>query len=126
MARRKASSRRRSTSLHALADRLGIIGEYVDQTGRERRHTSDRTRAALLAAMGFEVGNDAAAADALAALRELERERILPPAHVTTDGAAPIALSLPRGWPARVEWTLEIENERGETSRTEGRAASGK
>lgn len=123
MARRKRTQRRRPSALRALADRVGIIPEYVDQTGKDRRLTSDRTRIALLEAMGNDVSDEAAAADALAALRERAREQILPPVRVTTDPAAAIALSLPRGWPARVEWELELEDERGEIVRSSGRSA---
>ena len=39
------------SALRTLADRLGILSEYVDQTGRETRVTSDETRVAILAAM---------------------------------------------------------------------------
>jgi 4-alpha-glucanotransferase len=124
MARRKAVSRRRSSPLHALAARLGITEEYVDQTGKERRRTSDRTRAALLAAMGYDVADDEAAAESLGALRARERGRILPPVCVTADASAPITVALPNGWPARVAWTLEVEGENGESTRSEGRGAN--
>lgn len=123
MARRKRTSRRTGSALRALADRVGIIGEYVDQTGKERRVTSDRTRVALLEAMGFPASGDATAREALESLRDREREQLLPPVRVTTDAFAPIALALPRGWPSRLEWELELENEQGEILRSAGRAA---
>src|ERR671914_585483 len=71
MAARKAKrgGSRGKSAVRALADHLGIIAEYVDQTGREKRATSDRTRVALLAAMRFDASSERAAADALAELR---------------------------------------------------------
>jgi 4-alpha-glucanotransferase len=101
---------------------VGIIEEYVDQTGKERRVTSDRTRAALLTAMGYDVSDEAAASEALSEWRERERARLLPTVRVTTDVMAPVTLALPRGWPARVEWELELEDEHGRTIRRDGRA----
>ena len=110
--------------MRALADRVGIIAEYVDQTGKERRVTSDRTRRALLTAMGFDVANDRAAAESLDILRERERRRLLPPVRVTTDNAASIAATLPSGWTSGVEWEVELENEQGETKRAVGRGTN--
>ena len=109
--------------MRALADRVGIIGEYVDQTGKERRATSDRTRVALLEAMGFPVSDDETAREALAALRDREREQLLPPVRVTTDASGPIGVALPPGWPSRVEWEIELEDEHGDILRRAGRAA---
>ena len=109
--------------MRALADRVGIIGEYVDQTGKERRVTTDRTRVALLEAMGFPVSDDEAARKALDALREREREQLLPPVRVTPDASDALAVALPRGWPSRVEWEMELEGEQGETRRSAGWAA---
>lgn len=94
----------------------------MDQTGRERRVTSDRTRVALLAAMGFDASSEAAAKETLSALRGREGEQLLPPVRVTTDATAPIACRLPRGWPSRLQWELEVEDERGEVVHREGRA----
>ena len=108
--------------MHALADHLGIIAEYVDQTGKEKRATSDRTRVALLAAMGFDASSERAAARALAELRTRDRERLLRPVRVTQNAGAPVTCTLPPGWRSRVEWHLEIVNEEGKTSRREGRA----
>ena len=125
MARRKTSGGRAHGALRALANRIGITEEYVDQTGKERRATSDRTRAALLAAMGHDVSDDAAAGEALAALRARDRERILAPVRVTPDGRGPVTVTVPRGWPSRLEWALELEDERGEITRSEGRIARG-
>src|SRR5918996_6097307 len=86
---RRARSRDKS-AVRALADHLGIIAEYVDQTGKERRATSDRTRVALLAAMRFDASSERAAANALAGLRERDRERLLPSVQVTQDAATPV------------------------------------
>jgi 4-alpha-glucanotransferase len=122
MARHSSAGSRARSALRALADRVGIIAEYVDQTGRERRATSDRTRAALLHAMGYGASSETEAKETLSALRERESGQLLPPVCVTTDPAAPIAFSLPRGWPSRVEWELELENEGGRVVRQEGRA----
>lgn len=122
MARRKRSRGRSSSALRALADQVGIVAEYVDQTGKERRATSDRTRAALLSSMGYDVSDDAAAAESLAGLRERARERLLPPVHVTADAVAPTTLTPPRGWPSRVEWEVELRDEQGKAVRHAGRA----
>lgn len=124
MARRKRSAGRSSSAVRALADRAGIIAEYVDQTGKERRATSDRTRRELLGALGYDGSSDAAATQALAALRDRARAQVLPPVRVTGDASAPIALTLPRGWPSRVGWELALEDEHGRTVESGGRATS--
>jgi 4-alpha-glucanotransferase len=121
MARPSPGRRGTRGALRALADRVGIIAEYVDQTGKERRATSDRTREALLAAMGYEASSEAAAKKSLSALRERDGGRLLPPVRVT-DAASTIALALPRGWPSRVEWEFELEGEGGRMVRAAGRA----
>jgi 4-alpha-glucanotransferase len=123
MARHSSKRDRARSALRALANRVGILGEYVDQTGRERRATSDRTRAALLAAMGYDASTDEAAKRTLSALRKRADEQLLPPVRVTTDAAAAFACVLPRGWPSRVEWELEITDEHGHVARQAGRAA---
>jgi 4-alpha-glucanotransferase len=105
-----------------LADRVGIIPEYIDQTGTERRVTRDRTRIALLSAMGYDASSEAAVRRTLAELREREAEQVLPPVHVTTHAAEPIVAKVPRGWASRVEWQLQLTDEQGQTVRREGRA----
>jgi 4-alpha-glucanotransferase len=108
--------RSKSTPLHQLARRLGIIDAYLDQTGRETRDTTDETRRALLAAMGFDASTDSAAADALETLREearhehIERARVIalselprdklsvrPPASRTHDGRGHLQIHLETG-----------------------------
>ena len=111
-------------ALRALADRVGILAEYVDQTGKERRSTSDRTRVAMLAAMGYDASTEEAAKRTLSVLREREERQLLSPVRVTTDAEAPIAGKLSRGWPARVEWELEVADEHGHVARYAGRATA--
>ena len=80
--------RARPPALRELADRVGIVPEYLDQSGRETRVTSDETRVALLAAMGFDASDDAAARRALAHLDRRERDRLLAPVRVARGAAA--------------------------------------
>ncbi|MDQ4080794.1 MAG: 4-alpha-glucanotransferase [Gemmatimonadota bacterium] len=125
MAAHKPRGRRHQSAVRALADHLGIIAEYVDQTGKEKRATSDRTRVALLAAMWFDASSERAAADALTELRRRDRERLLQPVRVTHDVATPISATLPRGFASRVEWELEMTDEEGKVTRRDGRATLG-
>jgi 4-alpha-glucanotransferase len=112
--------RRSRSALRALADRAGVMAAYIDQTGRERRLTTDRTRVALLAAMRVDASSEAAAARELRALRERDRLEIVPAVRVTTDGRE-IPLNPTRGWPSRVDWELELTDERGRVTRDHGR-----
>jgi len=43
--------------LTRLGDELGIVPVYLDQTGKERRYTTDATRVAILGAMGIDAVN---------------------------------------------------------------------
>ncbi len=67
--------------LRALADQLGILPEYTDISGVVRA-TSDDTRIALLAAMGIDASNEAAARQALAGLTEESAASVLAPVTV--------------------------------------------
>ena len=69
-------------SLNLLADHLGIQPSYVDQTGETLRFTSDATREALLAAMGFDASTEEQTAAALRALRDVERRQWIAPVRV--------------------------------------------
>jgi 4-alpha-glucanotransferase len=100
---------------------LGIVSMYLDQTGKERRYTSDETRVAILAAMGIEASTPRQAEAALRAHRAsmrselLERVRVVEwsPSALTT-----VHTQLPSG--GRVRWRLEIDEESGATHRIEG------
>ena len=68
-------------TLQALAEAVGIVPRYIDQTQRERV-TSDGTARALLGGMGLSAGTDEDARATLEALRRTEAERVLPPTLV--------------------------------------------
>jgi len=115
------------SALHDLALAAGILPSYYDVHGT-LRHTSDETREALLAAMGHDVGSETLARRSLDALRAVERERLLEPVQVEvigSDGAATLAVHLPDGIAHAVRWQLEVQDESGETHRTEGEAPRG-
>src|ERR671937_1871646 len=124
--RRQTSSKAKPSALRELADRLGIIPEYVDQTGTERRVTSDATRRRLLGVMGVDASTDAAARRALGALEARERARLIPPARVAVlgrDDVRATRVTVPDGWSGAVEWALEVTEEIGRTHRSDGLAA---
>ncbi len=102
---------------------MGVIDEYVDQTGKETRRTSDRTRIALLAAMGIDAANEAQARRSLAMLDAEEEEgMVAPTAVVAVDDRSP-------GMRVRVaegvrtfEWSYTITDEHSHSRTDEGRA----
>ena len=112
------------SALHQLAERYGIIAEYLDQTGTEQRRTSDETRVALLAAMGVDASTDEAAARALEALEAATLREVLPPVRVSTvaEKGREAVLLLGEEWGDRIEWALEVEEEGGRTHRESGEA----
>lgn len=114
--------------LRELADRMGIVPEYVDQSGRERRVTSDRTRVLLLRAMGHEAETEADAAAALERLRAADADQLLPPTRVIRArelGAARVCLQLPPEATGHVAWLLSLETEDGGIAESTGDAESG-
>jgi 4-alpha-glucanotransferase len=111
----------RRSPIRTLASSVGIIDTYVDQTGRERRETSDETRRALLAAMGIDASSDAAARATLAEFRA--NRALIPPVHVLEVGKAARHRLEVRAPSARTQtgpWRLEVEREDGERRVTEG------
>ncbi len=98
------------SELDQLADRVGIEPFYHDIWGN-RRETSRATQTALIAAMGLDVGSDAAIARSLRTVEERAWRRLLPPVLVLDEGS-PIAvpISTPAGLDdATLLWTLTLE-----------------
>ena len=116
------------SALQALADRVGIIGEYLDQTGKETRRTTDETRVALLAAMGIDASTDERAKHALDEMEEKEREELLAPVRVVAlddrIGRLDIAIGAGGGSTA-VSWSAELREENGAVHRASGRGVPG-
>lgn len=109
--------------LHEIAEYMGIVPEYVDQTGRNLRVTSDDTRRALLSAMGVDASTDDAARDSLAALRAVDLQRLIPPVRVVGLGdaaAARLSVRSPSTRSMSGPWRLELEMENGERHASEG------
>jgi 4-alpha-glucanotransferase len=115
----------RPSPLRALADRVGIVSEYLDQTGSAVRRTSDATRIAILRAMGIAAATTREAEAALAALDAQDAARLLEPVRVVPLRRARsmrLGLTLPerlRGQPVR--WELQLLEEQGRRRTTRGR-----
>lgn len=120
----------RASSLRELADSVGIVPEYLDQTGKELRVTSDDTRRAILAAMGIDASTDEGAAASLHAIHDEERRRLLAPARVV-EASDPEAttlriLSLPPQVVSRhASWRLEVTEESGLRHAADGECVPG-
>ena len=116
--------RAESAPLHQLARRLGIVEAYLDQTGRDTRHTTDDTRRALIAAMGLDASTDAAAADALDTLRAEARQMHIDRVRVVTmNDLAHDQLSVrpPGSRASDGRWRMEVQLESGEVLARDGR-----
>lgn len=113
-------------ALHGLAGRRGIAASYFDIGGTER-HTSDATRVALLAGMGFDAATEEGAARALAALDAAADAALVEPVLVWREfeGRAPgvpLVFSRP---PQALDWEVEVRLEDGRLLRGDGRFAGG-
>jgi 4-alpha-glucanotransferase len=110
--------------LYELAERFGIMSEYVDQTGTTVRTTSDDTREALLAAMGVDASSAERARAALAELDACEAEQLLSPVRVVRDRQPDrrrLAVRLPDAWrDAPLDWSLEVREEGGAVHHASG------
>ena len=124
------------TSLRTLAERLGILPSYISQDGSQNRSTSDETRVAILAAMGFDASTEERARAVMAALTEQEAERVAAPVRVARESElrAPdsggIRFHVPDSWGVRpgerVEYELAIgEEDSGQSGSGEGVSHAG-
>ncbi|HKW48362.1 MAG TPA: 4-alpha-glucanotransferase [Gemmatimonadaceae bacterium] len=124
------ATKSRVSALRRLADAVGIIPKYLDQTGTEWRETSAESRAALLAAMGFDATREAAAESALRALRLAERRELIAPVHVVeqNDDSAVRRLDARLASPpnATARWRLELKLESGDQRTVDGVWPSGR
>ncbi len=120
-----------ASALHELAEHAGILAGYHDMEG-EWRPAGDAVRERLLAALGYDAGDEAAAARSLAAVRDAERARPVAVARVAAaeggpdggaEGAASALPLLLRDAPgAPVEWHATLEREDGGRAEASGRA----
>ena len=108
-------------ALRALADRVGIIHEYVDQTGKERRQASDATREALLAAIRLDGSTEASARATLDAMDERESARGLSPVRVLSVERLGEGIPLADVKSKGAEWSLSIRLEDGAVRELDGR-----
>jgi hypothetical protein len=84
--------------LRRLAEVVGIMPEYIGQTG-ERHYTSDETRRALLAALGLDASSEEAARESLERIDDEEARELIPPVRVVRLGSSAlraIDVRLPR------------------------------
>lgn len=108
--------------LAELAERLGIAASYWDLVGNARP-SSDATREALVAAMGFDASDEAAAARALDALAREAAERLVDPVLVWReyeDAVPSLPVNL-AGAAAPSDYEIEVRTEDGALHRSVGR-----
>lgn len=85
-------------ALTALAERVGILSEYVDQSGTERRATSDRTRVALLRCLGIDAATEASCRAELQRLDANEQRQPIDGVRVVRGEATTIPLRRAEQW----------------------------
>jgi len=112
--------------LRSLADRAGILREYVDVHGG-RCEASEITCEALLAAMGFDASNERSAHEAMERLDAERGGRVLEPTRVVTQSSGPVAVGvrLPESLGDNVEYEVECRLEQGSVDRRTGRLPAG-
>ena len=114
--------------LRKLADRLGIVDAYLDQSGGEMRHTSDTTRIQLLAAMGYDGSTEHRARRALRRLRHARRHEWIAPVRVVRHrkkSATRVLVRVPHFDVHEVEWQLTLVTEEGIRSEWNGHTHGG-
>ncbi len=115
------------SALDQLAFAVGIIPSYIDQSGKEKRVTSAKTKVAILAAMGIDASTQESTAGALRELRAHARRELLAPTRVVEfDDASchEVALNL-RASGVAARWEAEVVAEDGSVHRADGVVAPG-
>ncbi len=111
--------------LREISDLLGILPDYIDQTGRDRRVTSDATRVDLLRAMGIDASSESAAREALERLQREHAERCISAVQVARGGGGSVrAISARLGVSGDVEYRINVTDEDGATRESSGTAGS--
>ena len=114
--------------LRRLADRMGIVESYVDQSGGEVRQTSDATRERLLGAMGLDARTEDGARTALRALRHRARHEWIDPVRVVRQKSRKLSrvqVRVPDVDAESVHWTLTLRTEEGIETRWSGTTHGG-
>ena len=114
------------TALQQLAAHAGILPGYHDMDGAWRP-ASDAARERLLAALGYDAGDEPAARRSLDAVLNAERARPAAAARVAIAGADArrLPLCVPDASGARVEWHAKLLREDGGCDEASGRALLG-
>ena len=113
------------SALQVLAERVGIIPEYVDQSGKETRRTTDDTRVRLLRVLGIDASTEEGARAALQRLADEARRPVQPVCVVTVQDVAALRIELPSQRAGASEWEMEIEREDASVFREHGSVADG-
>jgi len=109
-----------ASALARLAAETGILPEYVDQSGTETRVTSDRTRIALLKALGIDASSEEACEAELARRAERAGKTPIEPVAVVPEGVALLSVRCPDAFrDASYELSLTLEG--GETQTSAGK-----
>lgn len=111
--------------LRLLADLVGIIPEYLDQSGKETRITTDETRQAILRIMGFDVSTPERARASLEELERREWDQLISPVRVirrSDPEARTIRFRVGEGVTTPVAWSVELRPESGEPYHLRGTA----
>jgi 4-alpha-glucanotransferase len=80
-------------ALESLSEYCGIVDCFIDARGAARQ-TTPEIRRSLLAAMGIQANDEAAARRALDTLRAADADRCLPPVHVHYQTGDPVELAI--------------------------------
>lgn len=102
-----------------LADHLGVLPSFDDQTGKTQ-HTSEETRRAIIGAMGFAIDSEVRAKEVLEQLYDEDRKRLIEPVQVLKRRPDHrFRVHAPRREGA-VRWKLDIRSERGRIASRDG------